>query len=120
MASSRLKIGLVTSGDRHEAARLEARALDSLWVGGHLASTNPSPEVMVGLSRLVAATERVEVGSAMLILPLYPPALIAKQVADLDRVSGGRVVLGVGVGGEYPQEFRAVEVPLARARRTGQ
>jgi len=113
-ASSGLKIGLVTSGDRHEAARLEARALDSLWVGGHLASTNPSPEVMVGLSRLVGATERVEVGSAMLILPLYPPALIAKQVADLDRVSGGRVVLGVGVGGEYPQEFRAVEVPLAQ------
>ena len=112
VASSEIEVGLVTSGDRHEAARLEARPVDSLWVGGHLASTNPSPEVMVGLTRLVAATERVKIGSAILILPLYPPALIAKQVADLDRVSNGRLVLGIGVGGEYPQEFRAVGVPL--------
>jgi alkanesulfonate monooxygenase SsuD/methylene tetrahydromethanopterin reductase-like flavin-dependent oxidoreductase (luciferase family) len=106
-------IGVVTSGAPREAAQLERRALDSLWVGGHLASTNPSPEVIVGLSRLVCATERVLVGSAIVILPLYPPALLAKQIADLDRVAEGRVVLGVGVGGEYPQEFRAVGVPLA-------
>jgi alkanesulfonate monooxygenase SsuD/methylene tetrahydromethanopterin reductase-like flavin-dependent oxidoreductase (luciferase family) len=67
---------------------------------------------MVGLARLAAVTERVSVGSSILLLPLYPPALVAKQVADLDRSTGGRLILGVGVGGEYPQEFRAVEVPM--------
>ena len=61
-----------------------------------------SPEAIIGLSRLVENTTHVIVGTSILLLPLYPPALVAKQVADLDAASGGRVVLGVGVGGEYP------------------
>jgi probable F420-dependent oxidoreductase len=74
---------------------------------------------MVQLAALAAVTERVRVGTSILLLPLYPPAIVAKQVADLDRRSGGRVTLGVGVGGEYPQEFRACGVPVAeRGRRT--
>ena len=98
---------------------LEAADVDSLWVGGHVASTNPAPEATVQLARLAALTERVRIGTAVLLLPLYPPAIIAKQVADLDRLTGGRVSLGVGVGGEYPAEFRACGVPLAeRGRRT--
>ena len=67
---------------------------------------------MVGLTQLVTVTERVTVGTSILLLPLYPPALVAKQIADLDRASGGRVVLGVGIGGEYPQEFRAMNIPI--------
>ena len=118
-SGSDLRIGVVATGDAAEARELEALPIDSLWVGGHLASPNPSPEAMVGLARLAAVTERVTVGSSILLLPLYPPALVAKQIADLDRASGGRVVLGVGVGGEYPQEFRAVGVPIEeRGRRT--
>jgi probable F420-dependent oxidoreductase len=114
-----LRIGVATSGDCREAEELEAQPIDSLWVGGHVASIHPSPEVIVGLTRLAAVTERVTVGSSILLLPLYPPALVAKQIADLDRATGGRVVLGVGVGGEYPQEFRAVGVPVEeRGRRT--
>lgn len=117
--STELRIGVVATGDRREAEQLEARPVDSLWIGGHIASTNPSPEVIVGLTRLAAVTERVTVGSSILLLPLYPPALVAKQIADLDRATGGRVVLGVGVGREYPQEFRAVGVPIVeRGRRT--
>ena len=109
---SDIQIGVVTTGDAQRARDLEARPIDSLWVGGHISSRNPSPEAMVGLARLAAVTERVSVGSSILLLPLYPPALVAKQVADLDRSSGGRLILGVGVGGEYPQEFRAVQVPM--------
>ena len=73
------------------------------------------------LARLAALTERVKVGTSVLLLPLYPPALVAKQIADLDRVTNGRVILGVGVGGEYPQEFAAMQIPVEeRGRRTNE
>jgi probable F420-dependent oxidoreductase len=88
-------------------------------MGGHVASRNPTPEAMMGVARLAALTERVAVGTSILLLPLYPPALVAKQTADLDRATGGRLILGIGVGGEYPQEFRACGVPVEeRGRRT--
>jgi probable F420-dependent oxidoreductase len=74
---------------------------------------------MVQLARLSAATRRVRIGTSILLLPLYPPALVAKQIAELDRASDGRVSLGIGVGGEYEQEFRACGVPMKeRGRRT--
>jgi probable F420-dependent oxidoreductase len=116
-----LKVGLVAPGALTQAAALEDSAIDSLWVGGHVASPNPSPEALMALARLSAVTERVSIGTSILLLPLYSPAIIAKQVADLDRASGGRVILGIGVGGEYPQEFRACGVPLSeRGRRTNE
>ena len=108
---SELGVGLVTSGGERAGA-LEALAIDSLWVGGHVAAPNPTTEVITALSRLSAVTTRVEVGSAVLLLPLYQPAIVAKQIADLDRATDGRVILGVGVGGEYPAEFRAAQVPI--------
>ena len=120
-AGEDIRIGLVGSGDARTIRELEARPIDSLWVGGHIASRNPSPEAMAGLVRLASLSERVTVGTSILLLPLYPPALVAKQIADLDRATGGRVMLGVGVGGEYPQEFRAVQVPIEeRGRRTNE
>ena len=111
-ADSRIRFGLILDS-RSSKEVLDELPVDSLWVGGHVASRNPSPETMASLAQLVARTDRVQVGTAALVLPLYPPALVAKQVADLDAASGGRVVLGVGVGGEYPQEFRACGIPLA-------
>ena len=115
----RLQIGFVTGAAREEVLALEAMAIDSLWVGGHVSAPNPTPEAMVQLARLSALTERVRIGTSILLLPLYPPALVAKQVAELDRASGGRVSLGIGVGGEYEQEFRACGVPVKeRGRRT--
>ena len=114
----RLSVGFLAPGDVRRVAALEQLPIDSLWVGGHVASPNPSPEALMGLARLTAVTERVRVGTSILLLPLYPPAIVAKQVADLDRGTGGRVTLGVGVGGEYPAEFRACQVPLGeRGRR---
>lgn len=115
----RLQIGFVTGAGREEVAALEALPIDSLWVGGHVSAPNPTPEAMVQLARLSALTRRVRIGTSILLLPLYPPALVAKQIAELDRASGGRVALGVGVGGEYEQEFRACGVPVnERGRRT--
>ncbi len=118
---SDVRIGVIAAGDARAVRELEARPIDSLWIGGHIASRNPTPEAIVGLTRLATVTERVAVGSSILLLPLYPPALVAKQIADLDVASGGRVLLGVGVGGEYAQEFRAVHVPMEqRGRRTNE
>lgn len=107
-----IQIGFVAGGDLENVSALEQQPIDSLWTGGHIASPNPSPEAMMGLARLSAVTERVAVGTSILLLPLYEPAIVAKQIADLDRFTGGRVILGVGVGGEYPAEFRACHVPI--------
>jgi len=107
-----IRIGLVPVGACRPVRELEELPIDSLWTGGHVAAPNGSPEAMVGLARLAALSSRVQVGTMVLLLPLYPPAIVAKQIADLDRASGGRIVLGVGVGGEYPEEFRACQVPI--------
>lgn len=118
-AMSDFKVGFVAPQGPALIADLENGPIDSLWLGGHVASRNPSPEVIVQLARLSALTSRVTIGTSILLLPLYPPAIVAKQIADMDNASGGRVILGVGIGGEYPQEFRACQVPVEeRGRRT--
>jgi len=111
---SALTFGVVPGAglDAECLARLEELPVDALWMGGHVASPNPSPEVMMALAVLAARTDRVRVGTSILLLPLYEPAIVAKQVADLDRATGGRVTLGVGVGGEYPSEFEACGIPI--------
>jgi alkanesulfonate monooxygenase SsuD/methylene tetrahydromethanopterin reductase-like flavin-dependent oxidoreductase (luciferase family) len=47
-----------------------------------------------------------------MLLPLRPPALAAKEIASVDHISGGRLIAGIGIGGEYPKEFGAVGVPV--------
>jgi probable F420-dependent oxidoreductase len=117
--SDRVSAGFVCATEAGGPQALEGLGIDSLWVGGHVASTNPTPEVMAQLARLSAMTSRVRIGTSILLLPLYPPAIVAKQIADLDVASGGRITLGVGVGGEYPQEFRACGIPIGeRGSRT--
>jgi probable F420-dependent oxidoreductase len=114
-----LKFGFVTQASPDEVRELEALGADSLWVGGHIASRNPTPEAMVQLARLAGFAKRARIGTSILLLPLYPPAIVAKQIADIDRACEGRVTLGIGVGGEYPQEFRACGIPVQeRGRRT--
>ena len=114
-----LSFGVMTGGPDTDVAYLESLPVDSLWVGGHVASKNPSPEAMIALAWLAARTERVRVGTAILLLPLYHPVLVGKQLADLDARSGGRLSVGVGVGGEFPHEFEALGVPTSeRGART--
>lgn len=106
-------IGLVAPGDRGAVRQLESMGVGSLWVGGHVASTNPTPEALVWAARLIEQTSTAIVGTATLLLPLFPPAILAKQLADLDRAADGRLAIGIGVGGEYPSDFAAAEVPIA-------
>ena len=110
--NSKPSIGIIAPRSRSEIQRLEDAGATSFSVGGHVASPNSSPEVVTWLARLVEQTSTAVIGTAALILPLYPPALLAKQLADLDRASSGRLAIGVGVGGEYESDFAAVGVAI--------
>jgi alkanesulfonate monooxygenase SsuD/methylene tetrahydromethanopterin reductase-like flavin-dependent oxidoreductase (luciferase family) len=107
-----VRIGLVAPQTTTGVRALEQLYVDSLWVGGHLASPNPSPEPMIWLARLAEQSERATIGTATLVLPWYPPPVAAKQLADIDRAVRGRLVVGVGSGGEYPDDFAAAGVPI--------
>ena len=74
--------------------------------------TFPNPEVLVTLSAAAAVTERVRIATTVLVLPIHATALVAKRIATLDVLSGGRVVLGVG-GGAREEDYRAAEADFA-------
>jgi alkanesulfonate monooxygenase SsuD/methylene tetrahydromethanopterin reductase-like flavin-dependent oxidoreductase (luciferase family) len=93
--------------------RAEALGVDSLWVGGHVAFRNLTHEPLVRLARLATLATRASIGTSILILPLYAPTLLAKQLADIEHSAAVPVVLGVGVGGDYPAEFQACGIPMA-------
>jgi alkanesulfonate monooxygenase SsuD/methylene tetrahydromethanopterin reductase-like flavin-dependent oxidoreductase (luciferase family) len=96
-----------------EAARLaEHLGFDSVWAGDHLACPAPVLDAPTCLAAAAAATDRVGLGLSVMLLGLRPPAWAAKQLATLDALSGGRLRLGVGVGGEFPEEFGAAGVPV--------
>ena len=100
-------------GAKDEARRAEALGYDYLLTGEHVMFHGPTANNLVSLAAAAGATERIKLMSGIVLVPLYPAALLAKQVSVLDVVSDGRFHLGVGVGGEYPKEFAAVGVPVA-------
>jgi probable F420-dependent oxidoreductase len=98
--------------DQPAAVRLiEAAGFEAVSCGEHVAFHGPTPSAFINLAHAAGVSARLRLLSAITLVPLYPPALLAKQAAMLDVVSGGRFDFGVGVGGEYPPEFEAVGVP---------
>jgi alkanesulfonate monooxygenase SsuD/methylene tetrahydromethanopterin reductase-like flavin-dependent oxidoreductase (luciferase family) len=71
-----------------------------------------NPELLVTTTAAAALTERVQVITNITVVPLHRPALLAKQLATLDVLAEGRLVVGVGVGGRE-QDYRALDVPFA-------
>lgn len=94
------------------AVRAEALGFDSVWIGDHVAFHGPTLDSLAALSYVAALTRRVRIGPCVYLLALRPPTIAAKLCGSLDVLSGGRVVFGVGVGGEFPKEFEACGVPL--------
>jgi probable F420-dependent oxidoreductase len=114
---SNIQTGVVmTAQGRDEirdlARRIEAAGFDSIWVGDHISFYVPILESLTLLSFLAGITERVQLGTGVYLLPLRHPTITAKVTSTLDLVSGGRLQLGVGVGGEFPPEFDASGVPV--------
>jgi probable F420-dependent oxidoreductase len=100
-----------------DVARLAERCgYDSIWAGDHVSFENPILDVTVALSLFAAVTTSVTIGAGIVLLPLRPPAIVAKAFSSLDYVAHGRVVLGVGVGGEGAKDFEAVGVPPSERR----
>jgi probable F420-dependent oxidoreductase len=105
------------------AALAERLGYDSLWAGEHVVlpspRVEPSPmdpdepilDPLVALAHVAAHTERIKLGTGIIILPQRNPLVLAKQVASLDVVSGGRLILGIGVAYLEP-EMRAIGVPM--------
>ena len=114
------------------ARAVEAAGFESVWTVEHVLvpvdyqSTYPYaksgrmpggesfdiPDPLVWLAYVAAATTTLRLGTGILILPQRNPAIVAKEVASLDRLSGGRVELGIGVGW-LEEEFDALGVPFA-------
>ncbi len=99
-------------GAKEQARTAEALGYDYLLTGEHVMFHTPTANNMVSLAAAAGATERIKLMSGIVLVPLYPAALLAKQAAVLDVVSDGRFSLGIGVGGEFPKEFDAVGVPV--------
>ncbi len=93
-----------------EAAAAEAAGFSGFFVGEHHQDKDgflPSPFVV--LAAIAAHTRRIRIGTAVLLLPLHHPIRVAEDAATLDIVSGGRAVLGIGLG--YQQaDFSAVGI----------
>jgi probable F420-dependent oxidoreductase len=94
------------------ARRAETLGFADLWVSDNTIDRAVCFDPMTVLSWVAGATTRIGLGVAVLVLPTYHPIRVAQQVATLDQLSGGRVVLGVGLGRR--DEYAAFQIPAAR------
>jgi len=103
------------------ARSAEAAGIDDVWVTDHIAIPPDNAEGSEGryvdplatLAFVAGATQRIGLGTGVLVMPYRPPLATAKWVASVQELSGGRLLLGVGVGW-MEAEFRAAGVPFAR------
>ena len=102
------------------AARAEELGYDSVWASDHVFNVSyvyerigrrPYYDPLTILAFAAAQTERVTLGTSVLVLPYHNPMRLAKQAATLDQLSGGRLALGVGVG-VIDTELEAMGVPF--------
>jgi len=120
-----INIGVCAAGQTaaHIAQAAEAAGFESVWTGEHVVLPDPQappspvgPETpfldpAVALTLVAAHTTRVRLGTGIIILPQRNPLVLAKELASVDVVSGGRLIVGIGVG-YLKAEFDALGVPF--------
>ncbi len=89
------------------ARAIEALGFDTLWITENVHSGADALEPLTTLSFMAAHTERINLGPSVLLLPLRNAVGLGHAVAALDRLSEGRLILGVGSGGNVPGSFEA-------------
>ena len=117
LSETKLKIGVMSgfaspAEARHTVEYAERLGFDSLWVGDHVAFPVPILDALIQLALASGYAEKISLGTCVYLLPLRHPTTVAKQVGTLDRILDGRFVFGVGVGGEFPNEYAACGVPV--------
>jgi probable F420-dependent oxidoreductase len=98
------------------AERAEAAGFDSVWIGDSI-TARPRHEPLTLMAAIAARTRRVRLGTGVLLPALRNPVVLAHLIATVDRVSEGRVILGVGIAADTPsirKEFAACGVPWDR------
>jgi len=93
------------------ARRVDELGFDSLWTGDHVSFHGAIYESLTLLASYAGITTRARLGVGVYLLALRQPTVAAKISSTLDVLSGGRLIFGVGVGGENPKEFEAAGVP---------
>jgi probable F420-dependent oxidoreductase len=97
----------------------EALDVDSVWVSDRIVASTLSLESMAVLAALAARTRRMKFGNSVLALPLRHPTVLAKEIATIDFLSGGRMLPAVGLGTNNAAEYEACGVSMKeRAGRT--
>ncbi len=98
------------------AVLAEETGLDSVWLGDSV-TVKPRHDPLTMLAGIAARTERIELGTAVLLPILRNPVILAQQLATLDQISTGRLIVGIGIGQDIPtvhKEFTAAGVPFER------
>jgi probable F420-dependent oxidoreductase len=93
---------------------IESLGYDSFWLPDTATIRGPAP--LPALAAVATRTERLVLGTAVLVGPARPPALLAKELATVDALSHGRLLAGIGVGVESPAELAALGVSERGAR----
>jgi len=93
--------------------QVEALGLDAAWTEDRIFHDANMLDPLMLLAAAAACTRRIELGTAVLVVTLRAAAVVARQVSTLQHLSGGRLALGVSLGGR-PEEYAAVGVPMNR------
>lgn len=97
----------------------ETSGIDSLWFSDRLSSPLHVLEPLTTMAAVAARTQRLKFGPSVIVTPFRTPVLLAREMAMIDYLSGGRMLPAVGIGVEQEGEFRAAGVPFKeRGRRT--